>query len=66
MLDQAEQYLRFHNWPKYPMRQNKPLIKYQPRAIAVWSTQKKSNELLARKSYPLGPVLPPVVAPLEQ
>lgn len=57
MLDEREQYLRFHNWPHYPMRQNKPLIAYQPRAIAVWSPQRRSNELLARRSYPLWPVL---------
>lgn len=66
MLDQAEQYLRFHNWPSYPMRQNKALIRYQPRPIVVWSTQRRSTELLARNSYPLWPVLEqvaPVVTP---
>lgn len=52
MLDQAEQYLRFHNWPKYPMRQNKPLIRERPRAIALWRTKRRATERLVKPTYP--------------
>lgn len=64
MLDLQEQYLRYHYFPTYPVRQNKALIKYQPRPIAVWSTQRRSNALLARSSYPLQPVLEAPELPL--